>query len=960
MDAPSADAYIARGERSRCAARSALSVAFPLLEREDEVHALDGLLQDGLSGDAVLAMIEGPAGIGKSRLLAHAREQAATAGHRVLSARGSELERDYSFGVVRQLFEPLLAEPGQRDRWLSGAAGPAARVFVPPDEGAPGGDVSYGVLHALFGLVANIAADGPLLLAIDDLHWCDRASVRFVAYLSSRLEGLPVVVASAVRTGEPPVEALLLDEIAHGPAAVTVRLLPLTEAGSADLVRVHLGAGAEPAFWQACHQATGGNPLLLGELLKTLRTERVVPAAAHVDVVRAIGPRAVSRTVLLRLSRLSSDAVAVARAVAVLGSGASVPTVAALSGLVEPAVADAAVDLSRAEILRPEPPLAFVHPLVRDAVYHDLRPSERERDHERAATLLRDGGASPELVAAHLLLSGRRLAWASEVLREAGQAASARGDTDAAVSYLRLALEGSDDAARRPQLLFELAVAEANIDAAAAGRDMREAYDGLTEPLARAFAATVLARMLLFTGTGQEAVDVVREAAAQLPAELVGFGKAYQAFELYCVAFGADVPDASARLAQVRAEGVGGSGVGAGMLRAVASWDCAMNGGPAEGCVALALEALEGGALIAADAGFGPVIAGGVLGLADREEAVVVWDTAMAEAERLGSPRTVCMVAIWKGMTLLHRGELAAADATLADAARQMETLETNGAGMAYIASFLARVRIHRGELAGAREALARARDDLPPSDGASLVRRSTIELLLAEERWAEARSAVEEYRRGLRGERNPSWAPWRSLEAQALVGLGHREQAVALLEDELDLARTWGAPGALGHALRLLGTMRGTDGLRALEDAVDVTEGTAAHLEHARALVALGAAMRRGGRGSEARPLLQQGLDAAGRCGAVALAAQGRAELLSAGARPRREALTGPGSLTASERRVADLAAAGRRNREIAYALFVTVKTVEVHLTSVYRKLGISTRAELERALGNGDPPLP
>jgi DNA-binding CsgD family transcriptional regulator/tetratricopeptide (TPR) repeat protein len=813
-------------------------------------------------------------------------------------------------------------------------------------------DVSYGILHGLFWLTANAAADRPLLLAIDDLHWCDRASMRFIAYLERRIGGIPAVVAAAVRTGEPSAEPLLLDEIAQGSAVVSVRPRMFSEAASAELVRRRLGGRADESFWRACHVAAGGNPLLLSELLRTLQAERVPPDGAHVDMVRDIGPRAVSRSVLLRLSRLAGEAVAVARGVAMLGEDARAPMVAALTGLDEPTVVDAADALARAEILRPGSPFGFVHPLVRDAVYHDLRPSERERDHARTAALLMDRGASPELVAAHLLLAPRRNEpWVADVFRAAGLAASRRGDADAAVSYLRRALESSEDAEQRPQLLFDVGMAEAGVDASAAAGHMSEAYDDLEDPLARALAARVLARMLLFTGTADEAVAVARRAASELPAELVGPRRAFEAFELYCVAFGADVPDATARLAKARADGVGDD-AGAKILGAVAAWDWALTGGSSEDCAALALEVLADGELIAADPGFGSVIAGGVLGLADREEALAVWDAAMSEAERLGALRTVCMVNIWRGFTWLQRGDLPAADATLGDAFEQIRTLETNGAGMAYVAALLARLRIDQGDLAGAHDALAHAGDERPPSDGDALLRRSTIELMLAHGQWADALDAVEEYRHRLRSDRNPGWAPWRSLAAAALDGLGQRDRALRLLEEELDMARRWGAPGPLGRALRLLGTVSGDEGLALLHQAVEVTEGSPAHLEHARALVALGSVMRRAGRRTDARDPLRRGLDAAARCGATELARQARDELLVAGARPHGDSLTGPGALTPSERRVADLAATGLRNRDIAHALSVSLKTVEIHLTSVYRKLGISTRAALPGAL--------
>src|SRR5215213_10290540 len=158
------------------------------------------MAEGALEGRRGLALVDGPAGIGKSRLLAATRKAAQRAGFRVLAARGSDFEREMPFGVVRQLFDPLLADPADRARWLTGSAQRAARVFEPPDDGAAESDISFGVLYGLFWVTANIAADGPLLLLIDDLHCCDQASLRFVAYLERRLEGMQVLVAAAART----------------------------------------------------------------------------------------------------------------------------------------------------------------------------------------------------------------------------------------------------------------------------------------------------------------------------------------------------------------------------------------------------------------------------------------------------------------------------------------------------------------------------------------------------------------------------------------------------------------------------------------------------------------------------------------------------------------------------------------------------------------------------------------
>src|SRR3954454_9014803 len=166
-----------------------------IVERDNEIGLIGMLLGDAIAGEGRVALIEGPAGIGKTRLLAEARAQGAPLGMAVLSARGSELEREFPFGVARQLFEGPLADPARRDRLFSGAAAPARAVFESPS-GEPTGDTSFAALHAMFWLAVNITAEGPLLLAIDDLHWVDSPSLRFIAYLTRRLEGLPIAIAT--------------------------------------------------------------------------------------------------------------------------------------------------------------------------------------------------------------------------------------------------------------------------------------------------------------------------------------------------------------------------------------------------------------------------------------------------------------------------------------------------------------------------------------------------------------------------------------------------------------------------------------------------------------------------------------------------------------------------------------------------------------------------------------------
>src|SRR5262245_37695643 len=309
-----------------------------LLEREAELAALEWLIDEAEDGRGRVVLIEGPAGIGKTRLLAEARERAARR-MTILSARCGELERDFSFGAVRELFEAGARDTERGARLVAEVAAAAWGVRAAADgvpdapcaEGAAEG--SFAALHGLYWVTLNLAEERPVLLAIDDLQWSDRPSLRFLAYLVRRLEGAPVLVAATLRTTDPGTDAALLAEIGGDPLSEAVRPGPLGDDAVAEMVGERLGGEVDPRFAAACREATGGNPLLLRNLLSSLDEDGVRPTAEGAAAVREIGARAVARTVLLRLSRLPEEAIAVARAVAVLGESARLPAVAALTGL---------------------------------------------------------------------------------------------------------------------------------------------------------------------------------------------------------------------------------------------------------------------------------------------------------------------------------------------------------------------------------------------------------------------------------------------------------------------------------------------------------------------------------------------------------------------------------------------------------------------------------------------------
>jgi DNA-binding CsgD family transcriptional regulator len=198
-----------------------------------------------------------------------------------------------------------------------------------------------------------------------------------------------------------------------------------------------------------------------------------------------------------------------------------------------------------------------------------------------------------------------------------------------------------------------------------------------------------------------------------------------------------------------------------------------------------------------------------------------------------------------------------------------------------------------------------------------------------------------------------PAFLPWRSDAALILHRLGDQSGAARLAEEEVGLARQMGARRALGIALRVSGLVKPEPAVELIAEAVSVLERSPARLEHARALIDLGATIRRSGERASSRAPLREGYDLAVRCGATKLAERARVEISATGARASTRGLSGAESLTPSERRVAALAADGQSNRDIAQTLFITEKTVETHLGHVYDKLDVRSRHKLRGALG-------
>lgn len=919
-----------------------------LLERDSELAAVAALLRAVATGHGGVLWIEGPAGIGKTLLLEAARERAGAAGIRVLGARASDLERDFAFGVIRSLFEPLVTAmpPAERDHLFTGAARLAAPLITLE---AADGTVSLGTLHGLYWLTANLADTGPLVLTVDDGHWADPPSLRALAYLARRIADLPVGLIVAARPPGPEVDQAVLDALRDESVAVVLRPGPLGRQSTAALIQSRFGAAGSERFRAACHEATGGNPQLVGALLTALADAGVSPDDDGVTAVRQRAPAIVATAVRSRLRHLPPAATAVAQAVAVLPGGAQLRHVAAVARLHPTEAANAAEALVGAQLLAPGRPLSFRSPMVGEAVAERLTPAQRHDGHRSAARLLAAECAAPELVAAHLMhteaLGDPEVVAA---LRAAAMAALAKGAPEPAMGYLRRALEEPPDAGTRADVLFELGSATVRVSFTEGIALLEQAFAAASLPVKRAVAALELARLLRTTLDYQRALAVLRTAIAglgdvdvelrlELEAEAVGLAHGDPGQRAWAVE----------RTRQLRSTGTLPGRVGA-VLLANAALDTLQQPDGAQRAAELAGEAIAGtiaedvpdpGALL-------PAIM--VLLATDHLDTVVAaCEATMASARRRGSIHDFTSACVLRAQTRYLQGALgdAEADARMAD---ELTAEHKVTFARRYTQAWLVLILVERGRLAEAAESLE--------SSGVEATLAYLLDargrLHLAQGRAAEALVDFHECgeRLNRRGLRHPGLIPWRANAALALHQLGKVAEARQLAEEAARAARRWSSDRSLGLALRVSGLLEGS--VDTLRESVVVLEATPARLECARARIDLGGALRRHNQRVAAREELFRGQQLAFRCGAGALVELARDELAAAGARPKAIALSGADALTPAERRVAELVADGLSNRDVAQALFVTTKTVETHLGSVYRKLAIGGRADLATAL--------
>ncbi|MFD5620461.1 LuxR C-terminal-related transcriptional regulator [Streptomyces yangpuensis] len=939
-----------------------------LHERADALALLSAEARRARAGSGRLLLFRGPTGTGRSALVRASIRHGADHGMQVLSVSCSPEESG----------EPLAAV----GRLLCPAAG-----CVPDDDPAtdPGHRRHADRLWRL--LCSRAAAGSPLLLAVDDVHLADPASRRWLVDAARRLARLPVLMVVTERVQydvTPPAPGF-----SHGLAPSLVRVHtcgPLGRPAAEAMVRSVFGPDTDPAWTDGCVTASAGNPLLLSALLDDLRVVAPAggrPESALPETCADLYPGAFVAAVTWWLDSAGQETAAVARTLAEVKGCAGraderdIPgrecLLAAVTGSGPARVLGWTTAMTRLGLLRPDPvegDLRFAHPLLRDAVLDGWSHERREAVHRAAADFRYRRGDRAEQVAGHLLRTGPvGLPRSAGTLLDAAAEATRAGRTGDAADYLRGALDEPLTPGRRAGVLVELATLESASEPSGGIPRLAEALRLQELPRERVPTAVALGTALTRRGESGAALDVLRglDGVREDPV------------------LATTVLAASALFAERDGGGLRGT-VGA-ALRAA----CGSGGSPPSPTLQALLLRYEAAAgLVPAEEAMrtlrrlttgveDPLHAPYLYGAA---ASVAQWADALDWADRLAAAGLAGhrMSPLHPVHDLLLRVRIDTA-AARGDFARVLTYAGEDGPAAACglrARAVLALVATNRLDEA------RRLADGVGSGDSEGGWETSSFRYARGVLRAAsgDRHGALADFldcgRGGPGGEpAGPAVMPWRSAAAEVQWALERPREALALADEEYRLAAVWGTPRVVGRALRVLGEVTGgRRGLELTEQAVELLRGTSSgpasgptatmgperalgpepepvlELELAPALLSHGRLLTAAGHPRRARPLLREASVIAERLGAARLLTLAQDALRVGGARSGSAPLTGEASLTGSERRVAALAADGRTNAEISALLHVARRTVETHLTSTYRKLGIQRRADLAGAM--------
>ncbi|MET9700965.1 AAA family ATPase [Streptomyces sp. NPDC006529] len=852
-----------------------------LFERETELDAVDEALDQltrsrpgpagsapvTAGGGALLAFC-GPAGLGKTTLLAEVRRRARARSCTLLSARGGEQEQGQPFHVARQLLRPRLA--GRSEDALRAALGGWYPIVGPAlglraaEEGAP--PDPQGLRDGLDWVLTHLAVQHPpVVLVLDDAHWADPESLGWLAAFAPRAEQLPLLLVVAYRPDELPAHAEAFRTLPGRAGRRPLSLAPLTAAAVGRLLREEVGEHADDAF---CHEAwavTEGNPFEAVELSAGVHDRGLDPVEASAPLLSGLAAAQRGSGLVARLDRLGPSTVRFAWACAVLGTAVPRDLAARVAGLGTEGAADATARLRAARILStPAGPdggpeggqaLEFVHPLIASALYRSIPDDLRAALHGQAAVAVVDAGLGPCAAARHLLEARPdHDPWVVRTLREAARENLRAGAPEAARRQLARALREPPAFGERAAVLYELGCASLLTEPANTVHHLRAALaEPVEDPALRQGIVIRLAQVLAHSDRLAEACEAL---AREIPATPDVRGRLrLQSEQFMWGAFNAaetDSPARSRRLARL-ADRLTGRDLTERYLIGLRAWDACLRGEPVDVVLHHAGRALgDGFSWAHEDRGFEvPVLAAMAHMYADRpERAEELFEAGTAEFERHG----------WRGAHLsfayslrayirYRRGRLVEAEELARAGLRLAERVGRRTPVHWYAIAILIETLLARGRPGEAWE-LARAHAYGEPFPAAVVFPDSQTvyaELLLARGETAAAAAQLEAVDRRLtpRGIQNPAWCPWQLHLAEAVADADPR-RARALAADAVRRARAFGAPSAIGQALRVAARV-GPRARRAglLEESVALLSGSPARYELSRSLLALGVARR-------------------------------------------------------------------------------------------------------------------
>ncbi|MEU8790328.1 AAA family ATPase [Streptomyces sp. NPDC048643] len=970
-----------------------MSVRGPLRERGDALELVAAEAARARSGTGRLLLLSGATGTGRTALLEAAAGHGETHGMRVLRARCSP-DPNAPFAAVLQLLsldqDALWQQSGRGSR-AGAEAGVGAGVggtvgagaTAPAHALAPARARSHPHTHThththddgrahdygragarLWRLLLAHAGDAPLLVAVDDVHRADEQSRQWLTAAARQIDRLPVLLVVTERTQydvDPAGPGL-----AHTLSPDLVRthtLAPLSADSAAGLVRSAF-ADAPPDSWvDDCVRACAGSPLLLHALLDDLRAVPGARTPAPVPTTcAALYPGAYPAAVSWWLDCAGRATADVARslALATADSAGHGPYVDAelLAGM---AGADAArvpgwlTSMTRLGVLRTSPDGGhpdYVHPLLRDAVSSGWPGARRQAAHRAAAETMLRRGDPAEAVAGHVLRAPViGAAWAVGALLDAASAAVRSGRAGDAPAFLRRALEEPLTPERRSAVLTELGSLEFVTVRPAAGMSrLAEAVRLPGAPRDRVRAAVALGTALTGQGETRAAIGVLRS----LDEQLRDHPDLVRTVQTASTLLSDQDPDVRREMYRWLRETADRSPhlVGAAGRALLVRYEATAGLTSARTAVRRVRALLEEPS--------DPLGEPFLLGTA---AAVTQWADELDEAERLVerglAGQSASLLHPMHAALLNVRADIAAARGAhegVAPAARPAGPVG-RAPGNQDALAVLALVGQGRTETATALAGDFELRD-APDSWEANRFLYARGVLRAAD---GDPGAALDDFlecgrRQSAREVLSPVVTPWRTAAAECRVALGRPEEALALAREELRLATVWNTPRLVGRSLSTLGTATGgRQGLDLADRAVRLLREAPAGTELPAALIAQGRQLAAAGERTRAREPLREAAERAERLGAVRLHTQAQQALREAGARRAAAPRTGTDALTPSERRIATLAANGRTNPEISTLLHLARRTVETHLTSTFRKLGIRGRGELAGALGQG-----